>query len=316
MPLIECLNPVQSNLDRFAQFLDGHQDQIAALPDNIHRDNDSWIKLLNNNPERYSFDFSPEDWLVKTVGISQGEFEKLIGKLAALENELLTEKEANSTPVTAIPEIASITTGNIALDSSHSVSLVDVQDDHERTAQSLNNSRSGKNLEQRVAITASRKAYKMDSEMANRFFSLISAEYSRFNKSAELPSKPPSTEKGWLKLLHIGGRWDGAGYDLLDYAETDDKLLLVEVKSSRSHSPEIHFSESERRIFLDFGSDDFMGKHPDHQWRLFLGTPDSYIDITGDFIKVVKHHNLKFESIEKNPVPDGWVLRNIQVEKL
>ena len=313
-PLIECLNPEHHNLDHFSHYLEDHRDQVASLPEEVRRKTDAWSELLSEDQSRFAFNFLPEDWLVQVSGISQEEFTSLVGKLTAEEEDLIAEQEANSSPITSIPGKANISTDSNTGQPLNAESLVEVQDDKERAAKDASNSKSGKNVEQRVAIKAAMKANALDSKGAERFFNLVSSEYKRLGKFDEMPSNRPSTERGWLKLLHIGGRWDAAAYDVIDYAATEDKLLLVEVKSSRFKPPKIHFSEPERRHFLVLNSNQFKDEFPDRRWRLYLATPDRYIDITDDFVSILAQHSEQFDSVDRNPAPEAWILRDIKVE--
>jgi len=313
--LIECINPSQKNLDSLSNYLDENRDQITAMPDSLKKPIEEWIELFRKDKNRFMFNFSPEDWVMQVSGMNQYEFAKLEGKLTSLELDLLAEQEANSSPVSGNPLEARIEIVDRIKDSSNT-HLVNVQNDEERIADIENNSKSGKNFETRVAIQAARKANDLDEKKAGRFFSLISTEYKRHGKYDKLPARPPSTEKGWLKILHLGAKWDGAGYDVLDYDSNLDKILLIEAKSTRSNPPRIYFSEPERCEFLRMNSSQFKNDHPNSDWRLYLGTKDEYVDITTDFIKkIVNHNELFHRKMFSNPSPKDWVLQVRNVKK-
>jgi hypothetical protein len=148
-----------------------------------------------------------------------------------------------------------------------------------------------------------------------RFVELLIHEYKRIDKYVDLEAKKlldrpidSYTQLSWARLIHIGARWDGTGYDVITYDKSIDCLIQIEVKSSRSSEPLIYLSENERQKALFYLSNEYAESYPENRWRLSFITQTGHFDITKPFGRILARHHQGY--VRQNlMVAKGWVIK-------
>ena len=166
-------------------------------------------------------------------------------------------------------------------------------------------------------IHAAKKASALGLQEQNKLLDMVGEEYARLSESnsklLEGISFPqlPCTEEEWQTILHLANRWDGLGYDYLDFDQYDGqlRLLLVEMKSSRQDQPSIHLSENERLCLLKYTDEQFRTTYPNVAWKLLLQTGKRMVDATDFVTEVVREHAEAFNNVPTAMTPEGWIIR-------
>ena len=195
--------------------------------------------------------------------------------------------------------------------------IFEVSSEDERITAQLNKSRSGKLAEKLSTIHAAKRASALGPQEQEKLLDMVGEEYARLSesnsqllKSISLPQLP-CTEEKWQTILHLANRWDGLGYDYLDFDQYDGqlRLLLVEMKSSRQDQPSIHLSENERLCLLKYTDEQFRTTYPNVAWKLLLQTSKRMVDATDFVTRVVREHAEAFNNVPTAMTPEGWVIR-------
>ncbi|WP_227665133.1 hypothetical protein, partial [Marinobacter salarius] len=294
------LNPESVNEIRLLNFVSHHLKQLAATDAFGDFDESQWISLIHSDPVRFRYDFDPLQWILTKLGITEEEFNGLMGRL---DGELRkSEREAEELGLK--PQIAPISELDftkikpLERPRQYPDRIFEVSPEEERITAQLNRSRSGKLAEKLSTIHAAKRASALGFQEQKKLLDMVGEEYSRLSESnsklLEGITFPqlPCTEEEWQTILHLANRWDGLGYDYLDFDQYDGqlRLLLVEMKSSRQDQPSIHLSENERLCLLKYTDEQFRTTYPSVIWKLLLQTGTRMVDATDFVTEVVREH--------------------------
>lgn len=313
------LNPESVNEIRLLNFVSHHPKQLAATDAFGDFDESQWISLIQADPVRFRYDFDPLQWILTKLGITEEEFNGLMGRL---DGELRkSEREAEELGLK--PQIAPISELDftkikpLERPRQYPDRIFEVSPEEERITAQLNKSRSGKLAEKLSTIHAAKRASALGFQEQKKLLDMVGDEYSRLSDSnsklLEGITFPqiPCTEEEWQTILHLANRWDGLGYDYLDFDQYDGqlRLLLVEMKSSRQDQPSIHLSENERLCLLKFTDEQFRTTYPRVSWKLLLQTGKGMVDATDFVTEVVREHADAFNNVPTAMTPEGWIIR-------
>ena len=330
-PYLEPLNPVDRNSDLLLNFVDEHVKNFAVVSKYANFTNDDWLQKFHDDPRCGSFSFHANGWVLEILGLSENEFQQLAGKidydLARLNEDRSSLRLSSSKPDNVC---VSFRVGDVLSEGTVKTKrkLLASIDDDERLNSLQDNSKAGKNVEEKLALLCARdEIYCLSYEEKEHFFQLLKNEYERIDLLGAISldrvfkgilenllemSADDLSEHQWKSLIHIGGIADGAGYDVISYSQKAEKLLLIEVKSCRSKELSIMFSENERRQSLMFLSDEFHTENLSLDWRMYFVTEDGQSDVTTAFSQVVHEHDEQYVGCNKF-VPVNWKILGIQV---
>jgi hypothetical protein len=320
--LIVFLNPQQRNVDNMQSYLFSIETSIAALPAPHSRSVQQWLDLFNEDEKRFVFSLDVAIWFMSKLGMTQAEFEKY-GGCVDLELQRAQAEEGIIQVVDraiVAPSLKMLSIGSITERESEQAvapSLMAVQSDAARAKKQLSQSRSGKSAETQLACYRAKHVNALTIKDKTKFLSFLNSEYQRLNLHADASLKvllakdaKEFDENAWKRLMHIGAIVDGPGYDLLDYDDNLEKLLLIEVKSSKEEKPVIHVSENERKQALYLSSTEFLS-NSNAQWRLYLvpanGIPQ---DISDNVLTVLRAHDDTLHKREHIQA-ESWLLSGL-----
>jgi len=313
------LNPESVNQIRLLDFVSHHQKQLAATDAFDDFDELQWASLIQEDPERFRYDFDPLRWILTELEITEEEFNGLKGRLdGELRKSEREAEEMGLKPQAAqISELSLTEITQLERSRRYPDRIFEVSSEQERITAQINKSRSGKLAEKLSAIHAAKRASALELREQKKLLHLVGEEYARISESnsklLEGISFPqlPCTEEEWQTILHLANRWAGLGYDYLDFDQYDGQLqlLLVELKSSRQDEPSIHLSENERLCLLKYTDEQFRAAYPRVAWKLLLQTGKRMVDATDFVTEVVREHAEAFNHVPTAMTPEGWIIR-------
>ncbi|AXS81905.1 sacsin N-terminal ATP-binding-like domain-containing protein [Marinobacter sp. Arc7-DN-1] len=316
---LDPLNPEHANQARLLEFVSHHQSHLDATKTFSDFDEAKWASLLGKDPVRYRYDFDPLRWILSALEVTEEEFNDLKGRL---DGELRkSEREADEMGLKAqidmISELKPTKITQSEQSQRYTGRIFEVSSEEQRTNDQINKARSGKLAEKLNSIHAAKRAAALELQDQKILLERVAEEYARISeanpkllKDVRFPELP-CTEEQWRTILHLADRWDGLGYDYLDFDQHNGqlRLLLVEMKSSRQEEPCIYLSENERLCVLKYSDTDFMTAYPGVAWRLLLQTGDKMIDATEFVIELVRKHAIAFNRVPSGMSSEGWIIR-------
>ena len=319
--ILSSLNPIERNRLKLKKFLQEHESNIAAIEGGKPNSVDGWLAAFDSAPENMLFHFRAKEWLLARVELSEDEFnalrEKIDLALKILQEDESVIKLGESDP--AVFESSLFIQKSDDARVPNNPNVVAVKDDIERSQTELENSKAGKNVETQLALLKAREIDRLDINSKERLVDLLIREYKRIGKYSDSEARKlldlpidSHTQLSWSRLIHIGARWDGTGYDVLAYDKSRDCLLQIEVKSSRSSEPLIYLSENERTQAVYYLSNEYAESCPENQWRLYFVTQAGHFDVTKSFGGILAKHHQDYVS-QQSMVAQGWVIKGFKV---
>lgn len=323
---LKPLNPSDLNLSALKSFLEAHAVNLAALPSASVEQDIDWLDRLEKSPEIYSFCFDPEVWFLGQLQMTKEDFDSLAYRLDYEVREI-----GARAPIAGAPGLAELPRRAAVMGNRSSsepppnrLHLSETKDDDVRAKQDLVRAENGKSVEKRLAIEAARRIAAMDVDHRSACHSLVLREYHRLAEKADLAAEKllkqeyllgdlPYTERQWLEILHVAERWDGSGYDYLDFDATAGKLLLVEAKESQRRLARVYLSENERQRIVEYASSEFSAVYPWAVWRLYLVIEGRPVDATNTVVGIVQKHAEAYRALKSSLMPEGWLIDGLRV---
>ncbi|SOB74757.1 hypothetical protein SAMN04488490_0286 [Marinobacter sp. LV10R510-11A] len=314
------LDPKFTNQSRLLEFVEQHKSQLAATEKFGDYDDDDWITLLQEDSVRLSYNFEPFQWVLDALSLTEEQFNSLKGRLNGelRKAEREAERMGLHIPRGAVSDLkAPLIKWSPQIPRSPG-RIFEAMSEEDRIKDQVNRSKSGRLAEKLTVFPAARRAAALEVEEQQELLGLVRGEYARITQEypraiGELLKLPeaPCTEATWYEALHLASRWDGLGYDYLDFEHNDDgfRLLLVEVKSSRRNDPSIYLSENERLCVLKYTGSQFKAAYPNATWTMILLTAEKMIDVTQSVVQVIGEHAGAYEEVPSVMAADGWIIR-------
>jgi hypothetical protein len=324
--IIVFLNPQQRNLDAMQSYLLSIEISIAALPEPHNLSVQDWLRSFIEDESRGIFSLDVAAWFLAKVGMTQADFKQYEGRVDYELQQAQLEEGVIRLDNSGIVKLSEEPLGNDndlrgvkGPDTQGSTpNVIPVQTDAARAKKQLSQSRSGKSAETQLACLRAQKIHALPQKDKEQFLRFINQEYQRLNLYTNqsvigLLDKDAVdlNETNWKTLIHLGALVDGPGYDLLDYDADLEKLLLIEVKSSKEAQPVIHLSENERKQALYLNSTECLNDHNHIRWRLYLVPGNGLVqDISDNTLEVLRTHNSSLEKSEHIQA-ESWLLSGL-----
>lgn len=315
IPALKLLNPAPYNVERLDSFLQSHTQHLAAMPENKKRTLSQWLQLFNGDPAKTLFYFEPRSWLLAQLELSALEFDKLRNTVNFQLTELKKDTGAIQLgDVNAVATVTSILKATQAAAETATV-VVATKTDVERANIQQRNSQAGKNVEAQLALGRAQSVNTLGIDDKSSFRLLLQQEYQRLGLNTRPDIHPylamsaeQHTELTWSKLMHFGNIGDGSGYDVLDFDTENKRLMMIEVKSSRSTPAEINLSEPERRQALKYRSTGFKQEYPNHQWQLLLAITTGELKDVSEIVGDLLQEHAVLLPVNSNIKAQSWLI--------
>jgi hypothetical protein len=315
IPALKLLNPAPYNVERLDSFLQSHTQHLATMPENKKRTLSEWLQLFSADPAKTLFYFEPRSWLLAQLELSALEFDKLKNSVNFQLTELKKDTGAIQLgDVNAVATVTSILKATQAAAETATV-VVATKTDIERANIQQRNSQAGKNVEAQLALGRAQSVNTLGIDDKSRFRLLLQQEYQRLGLNTRPDIHPylamsaeQHTELTWSKLMHFGDIGDGSGYDVLDFDTENKRLMMIEVKSSRSTPAEINLSEPERRQVLKYRSTGFKQEYPNHQWQLLLAIKTGELKDVSEIVGDLLQEHAVLLPVNSNIKAQSWLI--------
>lgn len=318
IPALKLLNPEPNNVERLDVFLQSHTQHLAAILENKKKTLSQWLQLFNGDPAKTLFYFEPRSWLLAQLELSALEFDQLKNTVNLQLTEL--KKDKNAIQLGDVNVVDTVTRiHNIAHVVAETTTVVATKTDAERANIQQRNSQVGKNVEAQLALRRAQSVNTLGVDDKSRFILLLNQEYRRLGLDTRPDIHPylaisaeQHSELTWSKLMHFGDIGDGAGYDVLDFDAENKRLMMIEVKSSRTTPAEINLSESERRQALKYRSTGFKQEYPNHQWQLLLVIKTGELKDLSEIVGNLLQEHAMLLPVNSNIKAQSWLIRGFE----